>query len=419
MIYGIKIGSIDLYSLLVDCAILLYTLVDWNSLISNDHLLVLIFLIFINVIWQIYSTIKECRDFYKRVNCFSTPIGVSKDYKFDDELSKHYDVLLLEEINQVVLISSSSNMIIRKSSIKCRRVHSKEKRTDKYIKTYKSILLKFLNFKWHSMSDKGGAFYNEKKLCMASELYENRLSDGTYIVALCQGCYYNSFLTNNAYSICLNESGFIIDAPRNVNNYKIKSFSDSEFGDHIGVSTIVISTDGFAFLMRHNNKTAMFTNELLPTASGSVDFTDYNKNLDLQSIIINAVERELKEETNIKNEVIDKTVVTGFYRCLSRGGKPEFCCITYLNIDKLDVLEVIRPNVREQSEELHAIRISTDNNNFGSISNFIKSNISECSLPLYMSYYMMLDYHNIVPDIGHKCSIKDYEFRDCHRDLAL
>lgn len=409
MSFGVKIGNIDLFALLVDFAILVYTFIDWKSLISTTHLLILFFLIFINVVWQIYSTVKECRDFYKRVNCFSTSVGVSKNYRFDSQLYKYYEVLSLAEINKTVLVSSSVNEIIRKSAIKCRCVSSKEKRVEKYIRTYKSVLLKFLNCKWHSMSDKGGAFYNEKKLCMASELYENKLTDGSYMLALCRGSYYNSFLTNNAYSICLNESGFIIDAPRNVRNYTIKSFSDSEFGDHIGVSTIVVSSDGFAFLMRHNNKTALFTEELLPSASGSVDFSDYRKDEDFRSVIIRAVERELAEETGIKKEVIDKTVVTGFYRCLYRGGKPEFCCLTSLNIDKIDVLEMIRPDSSEQSEEIHPVRLSVDENDkFGAISGFIKANISECSLPLYMTYYMMLDYQGVSPDIGSICSMEKY-----------
>ena len=256
------------------------------------------------------------------------------------------------------------------------------------------------------MADKGGAFYNESKLCMASELYENRRPDGSYMLALCKGNYYNSYLTNNIYSICLNESGFIIEAPRNVRNYQIKQFSDSEFGDHIGVSTIIISSDGYAFIMRHNNKTALFTNELLPSASGSADYSDYNKADDFKTVIIKAIERELEEETRIKKNVINETIVTGFYRCLHRGGKPEFCCLTYLNIDRIDVQEIIIPDNKEQSEEIHPVKLSAnDRNDFITISDFIKANIAECSLPLYMTYYMMLNYYGKEADIGYRCSI--------------
>lgn len=406
MWFGIKVGNIDIFALIVDLGILIYTFTDFDSLFATNNLLILFFLIFINVIWQIYSTVKASHDYYRRLNCFSTSVGVSKDYKFDNQLSGHYYILTIKEIGMAVLISPDINDILRKSKINCRYTSSKRKRVNKYIRTHKDTLLKFLNYKWHSMADKGGAFYNESKLCMASELYENRRPDGSYMLALCKGNYYNSYLTNNIYSICLNESGFIIEAPRNVRNYQIKQFSDSEFGDHIGVSTIIISSDGYAFIMRHNNKTALFTNELLPSASGSADYSDYNKADDFKTVIIKAIERELEEETRIKKNVINETIVTGFYRCLHRGGKPEFCCLTYLNIDRIDVQEIIIPDNKEQSEEIHPVKLSAnDRNDFITISDFIKANIAECSLPLYMTYYMMLNYYGKEADIGYRCSI--------------
>ena len=46
-----------------------------------------------------------------------------------------------------------------------------------------------------------------------------------------------------------------------------------------------------------------------------------------------------------------------------------------------------------------------DRNDFITISDFIKANIAECSLPLYMTYYMMLNYYGKEADIGYRCSI--------------
>lgn len=400
--FGIKTGNIGLFAFVIDVIILIYTLSDIRTILSAKSLVVLFSIIFFNVIWQAYSTVKDCRNYYRRVDCFNTSVGVSQDFKFDSQLAGCYDVLKLKEINSAVMISDKANRVLRSSEIKCRRTSRKEKQVRKYIKTYKDTLLKFLNWKWHAMTDKGGAFFNESKLCMAGELFENALPDGTFQLSICRGSYYNSFLTNNIYCVCLNESGFILEAPRNVRNYGIRLLSESEFSDHIGVSTIIVSSDGYVFLMRHNNKTVVSNNQLLPSASGSADFSDLRDDPDFKSVIIRAVERELREETGLKGSVIDHTEITGFYRCLERGGKPEFCCITFLNINKIDVQELLKPEKAEMSDEFHQIKVPVtgDTRDFSSLTEFITARQTEASLPLCMTYYMMLDYYGENPEIG-------------------
>ena len=146
MWFGIKVGNIDIFALIVDLGILIYTFTDFDSLFATNNLLILFFLIFINVIWQIYSTVKASHDYYRRLNCFSTSVGVSKDYKFDNQLSGHYYILTIKEIGMAVLISPDINDILRKSKINCRYTSSKRKRVNKYIRTHKDTLLKFLNY---------------------------------------------------------------------------------------------------------------------------------------------------------------------------------------------------------------------------------------------------------------------------------
>lgn len=233
---------------------------------------------------------------------------------------------------------------------------------------------------------------------MASELYDRKDSN-KYIVSLCKGSYYNSYLTNNIYNKTIKEKGFILESPLNIRNYKIQSLFDSIMGDHIGVSTLAISKDGFIIIMRHNNKTNINANKLQPTGSGSVDFKDIKKGPNFINIIKYAAIRELIEETNIPKSLINETIITGFYRDLNRAGKPEFCCITFLNEDFMDINEVLVPNGKEESDEILRIRIFEKNGilNVEEINNFISSKIYDISISLYMAYYMLLRYYGKSP----------------------
>lgn len=185
----------------------------------------------------------------------------------------------------------------------------------------------------------------------------------------------------------------------NIRNYEIQSLFDSIMGDHIGVSTLAISKDGFIIIMCHNNRTNINANKLQPTGSGSVDFKDIKKGPNFINIIKYAAVRELIEETNVPNSLINETIITGFYRDLNRAGKPEFCCITFLNENFMDINEVLIPNGKEESDEILRIRIFDKDGsiNVEEINNFISSEIYALSLSLYMSYYMLLKFYNKNP----------------------
>ena len=89
-----------------------------------------------------------------------------------------------------------------------------------------------------------------------------------------------------------------------------------------------------------------------------MDYADYIPDVDFRNVIIKAAEREFIEEANIKKletkmniTVTLNTEVISFYRDMERGGKPEFCCVTYINQNSI-VMNNIEPNRNELAEDI-------------------------------------------------------------------
>lgn len=397
ILYGIKIEKINPYFMIINLLILGYTLFQYEQFTKEKNILILLVLIFINIIWQLISIIQDCYQYLKKTGYYYSPSNkISSKFKLDEEITNKYTMVEIPILNNTIIYSSSvNNILINNKTIHPRVSKRKTQNVKKYIKTYCDITVHFLNWKWHEVKNHHGSFYNEKKLCMASEIEQNFEND--YFVLVNEGCYYNSYLTNNIYNVRMShQKGFYIEPLLNSRNYPIQDLSASCMSDHIGVSTIAISSDGYAIILRHNNKTAISSDKLLPSGSGSMNYSDLQKNLDFRTSIIKAAERELCEETHIPSSMIQKTQVIGFYRDLDRGGKPEFCCITNLTCNKYDIRETINPDSSEQRDDFKIIQTYSESKfTPAAIETIFHKNPSEFSLALYMNYFMLYRYHQI------------------------
>lgn len=408
-LYGVKIGMINPYFMTINAFILGYAIAQYEQLREVENLFILLFLIFINLLWQLFSVFQEYIYYLKRTDySYSYRTPDSNDFSLEDKLSKIYTKVSIPHLNHTIIYSDSVNKIVRGDGIiRLKMSKIKERRVERYIKVYKDLLTPFLNRKWYDVRNCGGSFYNEKKLCMASEIEE--LSDQQYIVLLNKGCYYNSFLTNNIYITKMRcQEGLDIIPPFHVSTHPIQSLEESSMSDHIGVSTIAISKDGYAVILRHNNRSAVSANKLLPSGSGSVDFRDSQQQTDFKAIIIKAVERELCEETNIAGSLVESSRVIGFYRDLNRGGKPEFCCLTYLSCNKYDLADTITPDRSEQQDDFKLIKISEKGQiTLSELENILIDHNKECSLALYMSYFMLCNMEGFEQNDAYKSSHRE------------
>lgn len=118
------------------------------------------------------------------------------------------------------------------------------------------------------------------------------------------------------------------------NTLKKLGNSTCNCSNHVGVSTIAITSDNQIILVKQSSRNLQNSGLLMTSGSGSVDWSDVKKqrNKSFLAIIRQAAERELIEECGLDpKRVTLKTYVIGFARLINRGGKPEFFCVTKIN----------------------------------------------------------------------------------------
>lgn len=399
--YGQKIGYINIITITIDLTILTYSIIDYRTLISTDNLFLFLFLIFTTLVWQ---TICFIRNFYAYTHktAYYNLHNICQQGipAITDEVREIYTAAPIDFTDTTLIYSDTVNHLLQSEKpIHAMLCADKEKRTFKYIENYRNILLPFLNGKWHEMKNKNGSFYNEQKLCMASEFGE---SGNSLYVKVCRGCYYNSYLTNVIYTKKLShQSGWGMMPPANISNYPIHRLEKSIMSDHIGISTLAVTTDGYVIILHQNNKALTSADRLTPSGSGSVDFRDFRAGADFRETLKAAAERELCEETALPPCRIGHTEVIGFYRDLGRGGKPEFCCLTRLNAPLFEISE-LEPNYEEQRDDFETFHIlgksgQLDGKDFKRFSDMVlnrspRSEEDRPALALYMCYIMLCHY---------------------------
>ncbi len=114
---------------------------------------------------------------------------------------------------------------------------------------------------------------------------------------------------------------------------RLRTLSESVLADAVGVSTLAVTADGAAVLVRQSRRNAASPGLLAPPGSGSLDPRDPGPGRTgiLQDILRRGMQRELGEETGIRPDEIRNTIVVGFARWMERGAKPEFFGLTELS----------------------------------------------------------------------------------------
>ena len=176
--------SLDLFQLvsaIVDTVILFWALYNWREVAFQPSLLLIFFGVFINFIWQIFnvaghfsflkkenprdplmSMLKKSRDSKKDFSLIKTDQGLLKKKDFPYIINVEWGVM--ENPKVVELLRNEASIIPVMSQ-------NKREETRMYIIQYKDTLLKFLNHRWYEICNKGGMFTNDKKVCLASELF--------------------------------------------------------------------------------------------------------------------------------------------------------------------------------------------------------------------------------------------------------
>ena len=360
--YVFKHDKFLLFATIMDILLLAWALWTLKADLSEAHSWILFIVVLINFIWQICNAFGHFVSTVRGVN-FKTKsiINIEKKYKqqflLTEEVKKEFSYIptlpqFIEPKNIDELLECDMWYVIHDTN-------SEDRPVETLIHGMWPINFTFLNEKIHS----GENFFNEEKLCLTAELFKDQNENLVY-AKVCKGNYYNHYLSNAIYNLCLcdKNNGIKIWPSINAMNYPIPKLENSILSNHIGVSSLLVTKDMLTVLLVQNAKAAYNKNKIVPTCSGSVDYQDVieNRNLreNLRDVIIHAAERELREEIALDiNALRDKkikveTKIIGYYRDLSRGGKPEFCCVT--EIQTVRAMLDIRPQTVEQNREIYA-----------------------------------------------------------------
>lgn len=286
-----------------------------------------------------------------------------------------------------VFFSHKINRYIQMTPLTISLSNKKKEKIRRYIEKHKEILLQYLNYYFFASVKLQRAFTNDEKFCMSADL-----SLHTHTVICHTGGYYDSFLTNqiSGTTLVIQDKKHTTISTEEVfpagideeNNKYLSDISSSPMNHHIGASTIGFSKDRKLIIWTQGSTNQFGNGLLIPTGSGSANASDIT-GTDFQASVKRAMERELHEESTSKKNKNKNytTLLLGFYRWVSRGGKPEFVGITKLP----ENAEVYRPNIKEVTTRKtgeHIFPVQTFDNLPKAIRDIRKS--GQLSVPLFM-----------------------------------
>lgn len=292
-------------------------------------------------------------------------------------------------LEEYVLVSDEIDNYIRKTTeISLVQKTRKYEKVRERIKDEGDALLSYLTFNFYRSKSKNQYFFNEQKLCLSTDIRLNSTE-----VECHRGSYYDTYLTNiismQKLVIAKKPESIVFDGrklyPYGISDGELRlcSIKDSSVNNEIGVSTLAFTKDRYLVLWNQNAMAQSSGNLLVPSGSGSADWSDIVEDSFTQSIQ-KGMSRELKEESSLKDlsaGQIGETRIIGFFRWIRKAGKPEFVGITKMNAEWLDI----------KPEEKEVARISHTTNsiikNLDQLSKslaVIKSN-PNISVPLYMN----------------------------------
>lgn len=171
--------------------------------------------------------------------------------------------------------------------------------------------------------------------------------------------YFTSLITNEAAGKSLisedSDSSVHFNNMLPIKNGKLLDIASSKLSNHIGVTLLGLTKDNHLVFWTQNSNAQVSVNSLVASGSGSLDWFDVSKSKadDLLGIVKYGMARELVEESNLDkkliNEIItDGIMITGFFRWIERGGKPEFVGICNIPVPT----SMFHPNTKEVNNKL-------------------------------------------------------------------
>lgn len=362
---------------------------------GEQTLNIIIVLIIIKFIWETYVTQTEIRSYFHIQrsilrNNLTKPF-VSPSPK--EHESGYIPIEIPGNKSDLIFVSEKVNEYLRQTPLSILLTDTKKAHIKKYIQKHREILLQYLNHYFFTSLHHNRQFTNDKKLCLSKDISLNSKH-----ITCHAGGYYDSFLTNQVSGTTLiikdkvhttitTEHIFPSREDESGNKY-LEDITTSQMNDHLGCSTLGFTNDHYLLIWSQGNKAYFSRDMLIPTGSGSTNYNDLTRH-NLQHTLIKAMQRELMEETMSDKSIdnaLNKTLILGFYRWVTRGGKPEFTGITKLP----GTADQYKPNPNEIRTDHHStlkLKIASINDLPKVIENLKQR--PNLSTPLYMCLYQL------------------------------
>jgi hypothetical protein len=371
----------------------------------------IIILIIIKFIWESFVTQSEIRSYF-HIQRSILRNNISKPVVQPGEKERESGFISIEILGNkadLIFASSKVNRYIQTTPLSITINETKIKQINKYIQKHREILLQYLNHYFFTSLHSNRQFTNDKKLCLSRDISLNSRH-----IYCHPGGYYDSFVTNQVSGTTLiikdklhttitTEHIFPSREDEAGNRY-LYDIASSQMNDHLGCSTLGFTSDNYLLIWVQGGSTQFSKDLLIPTGSGSSNFSDIT-NHSLQKTVIHGMERELMEET-VADESLDKnlnrTMILGFYRWVTRGGKPEFSGITKLP----GTSEQYKPEPsRARTEKSASLKFKVESiENLPQVLEQIR-NRGHLSTPLYMCLYQLEEIYK-----NHKEELQEFMF---------
>lgn len=408
-LYLFKIKRIEIIILFIDLILFIistYTLISgWDELFyktsSGKGILIVLLVNMIKFLYDLYKIICEVRDSMDlRYGYIVSELQekIYNEVKIQDNENNDYiieDVYLSSGKKERVLRSPSLDKYIREEQLILEESKDMERNIKKHIKENKENLLPFLKFNYRLSNFYGKMFFNEKKLCIACDI---RVSSKGNKVYYHKGSYYDTYLTNiiSGRELRSNEDNKLIASAeesipviKKGDEYYLKDITTSIMNNEIGISTLAITNDNYLVIWTQNRIAQSSGGLLVPTGSGSCDWSD-RRGDSFNDTIIYAMNRELWEENGKKHlcklpEEIGQTKILGTFRWINKGGKSEFVGITKVNKDLISFSQE-KKEVFNREEYL----ITSIDDLLNKIDSLLQMN--NISIPLYVNLKVLKEY---------------------------
>lgn len=383
---------------------------------SDNSFLGVILLLYslFNIIWTLYEKYKEIKSF---IGDDRKIVMNRKNVLVKDDIAINLSDIRAEQRGEsqienystdnskdnTVIWDEKLNNYLWENELELQIDLNKKKKVRDFILKNRAIITPFFQYKYYNSKKNNRLFFNETKLCMASDINPHRSHVKCY-----QGNYYNSFLTNEISTAVLKrkeDATIIYDAsnffPIKYNHmddsYTLQSIDMCEMSNHIGVSSLAITNDHYLIIRKQGSSSQQNINKFVPTGSGSCNWADITNN-SLNETIEYAMLRELWEENgghkvSSNLEKFGATRVLGYFRWLQRGGKPEFVGITKLHCS-LDELTPDETELVDTTNKMDKDSFYIESwDDLPTIIHEIEQ-VKEMSVPLHMSLKALKQYFN-------------------------